>query len=80
MSLSSTQIESIARQVYGQFPDVKGVRPSVQGQSPKTPNARTQFVLTFKGSAQAGSGRTIQRIVRVVADERGNVVKMSTSR
>jgi len=80
MALSSNQIESIARQVYGQFPDVRGARPSVQGQSPKTPNGRTQFVLTFKGSAQASGGRTIQRIVRVVADERGKVVRMSTSR
>ena len=80
MALSSNQIENIARQVYGQFPDVKGARPSVQGQTPKSPNGRPQFVLTFRGSGQGAGGRTIQRIVRVVADERGKVVKMSTSR
>lgn len=81
MSLSSSQIDSIARQVYGQFPDVKGARPNVQTQAgAKTPNSAQRFVLTFKGSGQGPGGKTIPRIVRVVADERGKVIKISTSR
>jgi hypothetical protein len=82
MSLSSSHIESIARQVYSQFPEIKGARPSVQKQAGAKSGAgdANQFVLTFKGSGQGPGGQTIQRIVRVVADERGKVLKISTSR
>jgi hypothetical protein len=82
MSLSPAQIDSIARQVYRQFPEVKDARPSVQNQAvAKTPGAAGgQFLLTFKGQGQGPGGKTIPRIVRVVADARGKVIKMSTSR
>jgi hypothetical protein len=33
MSLSTTQIESISRQVYRQFPEVRDTHPSVQDQA-----------------------------------------------
>ena len=39
-----------------------------------------QYVLTFRGSGQGPGGRVINRIVRVVADDRGKVLKVSTSR
>jgi hypothetical protein len=82
MSLSSSQIESIARQVYRQFPEIKDARPAVQNQAgAKTPGADgNRFVLTFKGKGQGPGGQSIVRIVRVVADERGKVLKISTSR
>jgi hypothetical protein len=82
MSLSPSQIDSIAKQIYRQFPEVKNARPSVQNQpTPKTagvPNG--QFLLTFKGQGKGPGGKTIPRIVRVVADTRGKVLKISTSR
>ena len=82
MSLSASQIDSIAKQVYRQFPEIKEARPVVQSQAgAKTPGAAAdQFLLTFKGHGQGPGGQTIQRIVRVVADERGKVIKISTSR
>ena len=82
MSLSSTQIDAIARQVYRQFPEVKDARPAVQTQpAAKVAGAGSnRFVLTFKGRGQGPGGQTIVRIVRVVADERGKVLKVSTSR
>ncbi len=82
MNLSSSQIDAIARQVYRQFPEIKEARPAVQNQ----PGAKTlgapggRFVLTFKGKGQGPGGQSIVRIVRVVADERGKVLKISTSR
>jgi len=82
MNLSSSQIDAIARQVYRQFPEIKEARPAVQNQpgakTPGTPGGR--FVLTFKGKGQGPGGQSIVRIVRVVADERGKVLKISTSR
>ena len=83
MSLSSSQIDAIARQVYRQFPEIKEARPAVQNQpGAKTPGAPggSRFVLTFKGKGQGPGGQSILRIVRVVADERGKVLKISTSR
>jgi hypothetical protein len=81
MSLSTDQIDRIARQVYVQFPEIKDVRPQVQNQpAPKTANAAQGYVLTFKGQGKGPGGQTIPRIVRVVADGRGKVVKISTSR
>jgi len=82
MSLSPAQIDAIARQVYRQFPEIKEARPLVQNQAgAKTPGADgSRFVLTFKGKGQSPGGQSILRIVRVVADERGKVLKISTSR
>ncbi len=82
MSLSSAQIDAIARQVYRQFPEIKEARPQVQNQAgAKTPGVDgSRFVLTFKGKGQSPGGQSILRIVRVVADARGKVLKISTSR
>ncbi len=82
MALTTTQIDSISRQVYRQFPEVKGVAPSVQNQSAakSSGSALGRIVLTFRGSGRGPTGQAIQRIVRVVADERGKVIKISTSR
>lgn len=82
MRLSPTQIDAIARQVYRQFPEIKDARPQVQDQAgAKAPGVDgSRFVLTFKGKGQGPGGQSILRIVRVVADERGKVLKISTSR
>jgi hypothetical protein len=82
MSLSTAQIDTISRQVYRQFPEVRDARPMVQDQ----PGAKSaglggnRYVLTYKGRGQGPGGQTINRIVRVVADDRGKVLKVSTSR
>jgi hypothetical protein len=68
----------IARQVVRSFPEMNGVTPSVRRQSEK--HGQSQFLLVFKGKASLPGGRTLTRIVRVVADESGNIVRMSTSR
>jgi hypothetical protein len=82
MGLSTSQVDAIARQIYRQFPEIKGVQPSVQNQ-PAAKNggaSGSRFLLTFKGRGQGPGGQSILRIVRVVADERGKVLKISTSR
>ena len=77
MSLNSNQVDSISKQVYSKFPELKGVSPQVQTQStPKTPGSADRFLLVFKGK----SAQNIVRVVRVTADDKGRVLKMSTSR
>lgn len=83
MGLSSAQIESISRQVYRQFPEVKDARPAVANQATSKDAGTTaarRYLLTFKGRGSGPGGQSIMRIVRVVADDRGKVLKMSTSR
>jgi hypothetical protein len=82
MCLTTSQIETISKQVYRQFPEVQNTRPAVQSQSGAKAVAASgdHFVLTFKGLGQGPGGKSIARIVRVVADERGKILKMSTSR
>jgi len=82
MALLPDSIESISRQVYQKFPELKGTRPAVQGQAgAKAPGTGLgQFVLIFRGEGRGPGGQAIPRIVRVVADERGKVLKISTSR
>ncbi|MBL8093539.1 MAG: hypothetical protein JNL73_05180 [Anaerolineales bacterium] len=80
MALSNSQIDTIAKQVYRQFPEVKGTAPAIASMTAKTPGVAEKFVLTFKGKGVGPGGRSIPRIVRVVADLKGAVLKMSTSR
>ena len=79
MPLNNTQLQSIVRQVYQKFPELKGTSPQVQSQS--APGAKTfgvsdHYLVVFKGK----SPQNIVRVVRVTADSRGRVLKMSTSR
>lgn len=83
MALTSSQLNAIAEQVYRKFPELKGTRPVVQSRNTpgaKSPEASANYLVTFKGSGQAAGRQTIQRVVRVTADVRGNVIKISTSR
>jgi len=83
MALSSSQVDNISRQMYRQFPEIKDARPIIQNQAGAKAagvGGSEQYVLTFRGSGQGPGGRVINRIVRVVADDRGKVLKVSTSR
>ena len=72
-------LDDIRREVAKKFPEMEGVKPSVKAQS--GPNGSgDQYLLTFKGKADLPGGRKMNRIVRVVADERGRIIKMSTSK
>lgn len=68
----------VNRHVERKFPELKGARPSVkrQGSSSDQPN----YLLVYKGKAELPGGKTMDRIVRVVADESGKIIRLSTSR
>ena len=79
MPLNPSQLQAITRQVYQKFPELKGASPQVQSQSApgaKALGAADQYLVVFKGK----SALNIVRVVRVTADSRGRVLKMSTSR
>jgi hypothetical protein len=74
--MGSDMIELICNQVYSQFPDLKDVKPITQKMAgPGIGN----ILVIFKGSTKTASGKTLPRVVRVVATESGKVIKMTTS-
>ena len=67
-------VKKITRTVVRQFPEMDGVRPAVKSEE------GPRYLVTFKGAVKLPDGKTMVRIVRVVADEKGDVIRMSTSR
>ena len=67
-------IEKACNQVYRQFPELSGTRPSVKKYG------RGGKLLIFSGKATTADGRSMTRTVRVVVDENGSIGKMTTSR
>ncbi|HCU80918.1 MAG: hypothetical protein CL789_03475 [Chloroflexi bacterium] len=86
MSLSSGNVKSISVSVYKKFPEFKGVLPSISKQS--TTNIKDsskrdhtyRYLLTYKGVASLPGGHTMHKIVRVVANNNGKVLKMTLSK
>lgn len=76
MALTTTQLDSVSKQVYQKFPELKGVSPDVQSRNAAGAKSIAQnYLLIFKGT-QA----THKSIVRVTTDAQGKVIKMSASR
>ncbi len=67
-------ISSVSREVYRNFPEVKGSQPEIR------PQGQTRHLLIFHGKGVTEDGHTINRTVRVVVDENGKIVKTTTSR
>ncbi|NIM92634.1 MAG: hypothetical protein GTO18_02825 [Anaerolineales bacterium] len=75
--MDSSAVDKISRKVSKQFPEMKGVRPTVRRENGK---GEPSYVLTYKGKIELPGGRKMNRIVRVVANENGKVLRMSTSK
>ena len=69
-------VEKITRTVVRQFPEMNGVRPAVKSDE----SGDDRYQMTYKGALDLPDGNTMKRIVRVVASEKGDVIRMSTSR
>ncbi len=76
--MDAATVQKISRQVLKTFPEMAGVSPTVRAQSGGRDDGLQ--LLTYKGKATLPGGRTLTRIVRVVADERGRIVRISTSK
>ena len=72
-------LKKVTRKVGRQFPELKDAQPTIKRQVIEG-NGKDRYVLTFKGNVELPGGRTIKRIVRVIADSSGNVIRMSTSK
>ncbi len=78
--MNAKSIKNIENQIYRKFPEVAGSRPTVKNQpSAKGRSDDSTYLLTFRGKATQGD-RSFSRTVRVVANESGKILKVSTSR
>lgn len=76
-------IKLITKEVYRRFPDLEGSQPKVRHQAvphAKSVPATPKYLLTYRGKATSANGRTIHRMVRVIADASGKILKITTSR
>jgi hypothetical protein len=72
-------VEKISKRVYSKFPEVAGKKPSIK-QSKTAAADHANYVLTYNATSKDIRGNPIPRLVRVVADIKGRIIKMSTSR
>jgi hypothetical protein len=71
-------ISKINQKVIKQFPEMSGKKPIVSRES--LSNGTFRYLLVYRGEAILPGGRTLARIVRVTADDRGRILRMSTSK
>jgi hypothetical protein len=67
-------MDAICRQVYAQYPEVKGKHPRAQAYG------NDQYLLVFRGSSMTPDGKKIERAIRVVTTAGGKIVKISSSK
>ncbi len=77
--MKSETVLDISKQIYRRFPEFKGVKPKVRSQQTATANHPT-YLLTYATKAKIAEDRFLERWVRVVVDESGKIIKISTSR
>jgi CRISPR/Cas system endoribonuclease Cas6 (RAMP superfamily) len=67
-------LEKIKNNIYKKFPEVSGSNPT------KKPYGDDKILLVFKGKVSTANGKTMDRVVRVVVDANGKIIKTTTSR
>jgi hypothetical protein len=82
-TLSPEIIKSVTNQIQKKYPEFAGVAPKVRRQPlPKGAESTNQtlYLFTFNVSAQAADNVTIPRSVRVTVNDKGKIIKITTSR
>jgi predicted lipoprotein len=79
--MKDKNIKTISSKISRQFPEVAGSQPKVQRQTSKSSkSSNPTYLLTYRGKAKTADGKSINRVVRVTADESGKIIKITTSR
>jgi len=79
--MNDKSLKSISSKISRQFPEVAKSKPKVQRQSgQKTKSSTSTYLITYRGKALTADGKSINRVVRVTADDDGKIIKITTSR
>lgn len=71
-------LNDVIKQIHRRFPEMTGVRPKVQAQRAGQSNGT--YLLIFHNHVRVAGEQSLPRVLRVVVDEEGNILKISTSR
>jgi hypothetical protein len=77
--VDAKKIDTVSKQVHRTYPEMNGSPPSVKRQANPADGSET-FLLTYRGKASLPGGKTLNRIVRVVTDSAGHILRISTSK
>ena len=72
--MKASSIQKVSDKVSAKYAKLRGKHPKVTEQSPG------RYLLIYAFSDELPGGKAIQQQLRVVADEEGNISKMSVSR
>ena len=75
--MDSDAIARVTKEVVRTYGEMQGVSPTVRREPQAT---LEQYILTYKAKVNLPGGKQMSRIVRVTADSRGRVQRISTSR
>jgi hypothetical protein len=87
--MNAAALKSLVAQIHRRFPEVAGSQPTVRPQRPPAAGSAQNavqpvtYLLTFQASthlASASGAKSLSRRVRVVADEQGKILKITTSK
>lgn len=77
--MDAKKIDSVSKQVRHTYPEMDGCMPSVKRQ-PSPADGSDTFMLTYRGRASLPGGKSLSRIVRVVTDANGRILRISSSK
>ena len=75
-------IKAINQEVYRRFPEVEGKQPKVRQQNSSGERSEakaTTYLLIYQGHVTTSTNRIMTRLVRVVANDQGKILKITTS-
>ena len=75
-------VKSISNEVYRRFPETSGKRPKVQAlhhSGGRSISKVSTYLLIFQGQATTSTRKSLPYCVRVVANEQGDILKISMS-
>ncbi len=75
-------LNQIAKQIHRRYPEFDGVRPKARVQTPPegARNPSKTYLVIFSKKVTLGDGKMMTRNLRVVTDENGKIIKVTTSR
>jgi len=75
-------VTSINKEVYRRFPELNGKAPKIRSQNTRSKNARSlpTYLFVYSGTVRISENKTMPRLVRVIVNEKGKILKISTSR
>ncbi len=71
-------LQRARERLHREFPELEHAQTQIVLQPGE--RGRARYLVTFRGRVAVAGGAQLERIVRAVVDERGQIVKWSTSR